>query len=250
MTTAPTTPRPVDPNDFLMGGGDGVPSAKFPDPGTTVAGTITAPPKAYQEREYNKVTGRSDGEFKTFPSGDPIMGLSVDLQTAERDPSIEGDTGLRRLYVQGKLLKQTIREAILAAGGKGLEPGAHISVTFTHRDDPMDKGSAKNYTAVYTTAANVQMMGGAPAAAPAPAVQYAQPVAALVAAPAPAYAPPVQAQLPVPAAAPAPVAAPAPAADPVATARQLFAVPGMSDAQIAAAVGLDVVVIGAIRAQG
>lgn len=256
MTTAPTTPRPIDPNDFLMGGGDGVPSAKFPDPGVTLSGTITAPPKAYQEREYNKVTGRSDGEFKTFPSGDPIMGLSVDVQTTERDLTIEGDTGLRRLYIQGKLLKQTIREAIVAAGGKGLEPGAHLSLTFTHRDDPMDKGSAKNYTAVYTTAGNVQMMGAAPAAVPAP-VQYAQPVAAPVqyaqpvAAPAPAYVPPVQAQIPVPVAAPAPapVAAPAPAADPVSQARQLFT-SGLSDAQIGAAVGLDVVVIGALRAQG
>lgn len=242
MTTAPTTPRPVDPNDFLMGGGDGVPSAKFPDPGVTVAGTITAPPKAYQEREYNQTTGRSDGEFKTFPSGDPIMGLSVDLQTAERDPQIEGDTGLRRLYVQGKLLKQTIREAILAAGGKGLEPGAHLTLTFTHREDPMDKRSAKFYTAQYVTAANVQMMGGAPAAAPAP-VAAAQPAAA------PAYAAPVQAALPVPQPVPAPVPAAAPATDPVATARSLFA-SGLSDAQIGAAVGLDAVVVGALRAQG
>lgn len=235
-----TATRPVDPNDFLMGGGDGVPSAKFAEPGETVAGVIQEF-KAYQEREYNKETKRSDGPGKTFPSGDPIMGIAIDLQTAIRDPFVEGDTGLRRVYLQGKNMKQTVREAIVAGGGTGLAKGANLSITFTHRDDPMDKGSAKNYTAVFTTAANVQMMGGAPA--PAPTV--AAPVAAQpVVAPAPA----VVAPAPAPAA-PAPAPA-APAGDPVSTARQLIAIPGMSDAQIAAATGLDVVVIGAIRNAG
>jgi hypothetical protein len=239
MTTQTTTQAP-DANDFLMGGGDGVPSSKFPDPGAFVDGIITAPPKAYQEREYNKQTNRSDGEPKTFPSGDPIMSILVDLQTNERDPFIEGDTGIRRVYIQGKNLKQTVKEAILTAGGRGLEVGARLRIDFTHRDDPMDKGSAKNYTAQYTTAANMQLVGGQPA--------VAQPVAQV--APAPTVAQPVAAQ---PVAAPAPVVAPAPAApaaDPVAMARQLLAVPGMTDQQIGQATGLDPVVIGAIRNAG
>lgn len=227
-----------DPNDILMGGGDGVPSAKFPDPGTFVDGIITGY-KAYQEREFNKQTGRSDGDVRKFPSGDVIMGIAVDLQTTERDVTIEGDTGARRLYVQGKNLKATVREAIQAAGGRGLEVGARLRVDFTHRDDPMDKGSAKNYTAVYQTAANVQVMGGPvavqPVVAPAPAPTVAAPVAAAP------VAQPVAVPAPVPAAA-------APAQDPVALARTLIA-SQVPDAAISAATGLDVVVIQALRNQ-
>lgn len=247
MTETATAPAPyADPNDFLMGGGDGVPGAKLDEPGATVEG-IVLDFKARQIREYNKLTKRSDGPGKVFPSGDPIMGILVDLQTTERDPKEEGDTGVRRLYVESKNFKQTLRDAIQLAGGKGLEKGARLSVNFTHRDDPMDKQSAKNYTAVYTTAANVQMMGGAPAAAPvaAPVAAYVPPVAQPAAA-APA-AQQVQLPTPVPQSVPAP--APAAAMDPVSQARALFT-SGLSDAQIAGAVGLDVVVIAALRAQG
>lgn len=225
MTETATT-QYVDPNDVLMGGGDGIPGAKFDEPGASVEGIVTGF-QSRQVREYNSVTKRSDGPGLKFPSGDPIMGILLDLQTQERDPFMEGDTGARRVYVEGKNLKQTIREAIQAAGGKGLEKGARLVLTFTHRDDPMDKRSAKHYTATYTTAANVQMMGGAPAADPAPA-----------------------AVAPVPQSVPAPAPAPAaPAGDPVALCRQLIAAQ-VPDAAISAATGLDVVVIQAIRNQG
>lgn len=260
------SPAPAqDPNDFLMGGGDGIPSAKFPEPGSFIEGPIVGGPKAYQEREYNKQTQRSDGPPRTFPSGDPIMGLSIDVQTPYIDPMIEGDTGVRRVYIQGKLMKQAVREGILAAGGKGLETGGYIRLDFTHRDDPMDKGSAKNWACQYRTAANQQLMGGgAPAqapqpvaqAAPAAAPQYAQQAAPAAggfgqAAPPAQQALPVQ-QAPAPApAAPVQQAAPqaAPAGDPVALARQLIAAQ-VPDAGIAAATGLDVVVIQAIRNAG
>jgi hypothetical protein len=221
-----------DPNDFLMGGGDGIPSAKFPEPGAFIEGPIVGGPKAYQEREFNSQTQRSDGPGRTFPSGDPIMGVSIDVQTPYIDPLIEGDTGVRRVYIQGKLMKQAVREAVLAGGGKGLEAGGRIRVEFTHRDDPMDKRSAKNYTCQYTTAANAQVMGNQPAPV-GPQGQAAPAVAAAVAAPAAQPAP----------AAPA---TPAPAADPVSLARQLIAAQ-LPDAQISAATGLDLVVIAAIR---
>jgi hypothetical protein len=236
MTAETYTPRP-DANDILMGGGDGVPGASFTNPGDSVEGTVAAPPKAREEREFNQVTQRSDGPVKTFPSGDPIYGILVDLQTNERDAMIDGDTGLRRVYVEGKRLKGAIRDAVAAAGGKGLEVGGWLKVTHTHKE-AAGTVMAKAYTAEYRTPANVALTG-APAAAPAPVAQ-------------PTVAAPVAAQpaAVVPASVPAPAPAAAPVADPVATARALFAVPGMSDAVIASSTGLDAVVIAALRAQG
>lgn len=250
--TETTHPNQQDPNDFLMGGGDGIPSAKFPEPGAFIEGPIVGGPKAYQEREFNKQTQRSDGPPKTFPSGDPIMGVYIDVQTPYIDPMIEGDTGVRRVYIQGKLMKQAVREGVLAGGGKGLETGGRIRLDFTHRDDPMDKGSAKNWTCQYTTAANAQVMGGQ--AAPVGPQGQAQPAYAAASAPvqqalpvAQQAAPAVQYQAPAPAA--PTVQQAAPAGDPVALARQLIQAQ-IPDAQISAATGLDLVVVGAIRAQG
>jgi hypothetical protein len=147
----------INANDILMGGG-GAPSAKFDEPGVTYEGRITHPPQAYQEREYNQVTGRSDGEPRRFPSGDPIMAISIDIQTSLRDPSVEDDDGTRRIYVQGKRLKEAVRNAVRDAGASGLEVGGRLSVTFTHRDDPTDKRSAKYYTAKYTPAGSAALM--------------------------------------------------------------------------------------------
>lgn len=236
MTETVNIPRP-DANDILMGGGDGVPGASFRNPGDSVEGVLTAPPKAREEREFNQVTQRSDGPVKTFPSGDPIYGILVDLQTSERDPMNQEDTGVRRVYVEGKRLKDAIRNAVASAGGKGLDVGGYLKVTYTHQE-AAGTVLAKCYAAEYRTPANQGLMGGAPAAAPVPTV--AQPVAAQ----------PVAAPVSVPAPAPAPVAAAPAAASPVDIARQLFAMPGISDAQIAAASGLDAVVIAALRAQG
>lgn len=234
MTETINTPRP-DANDILMGGGDGIPGATFAQPGDSVEGIIASPPKAREEREFNQVTKRSDGPVKTFPSGDPIYGILVDVQTTTRDPFIEGDSGLRRIYVEGRRLKDAIRTAVANAGGKGLEVGGYLKVTHTGME-AAGTVMAKAYVAEYRTPANQGLMAGAPAAV-APVAQ-------------PTVAAPVAAQ-PV-AVAPAAVVAPAPAAaaSPVDLARQLLAVPGMSDAQIAAAAGLDAVVIAALRAQG
>lgn len=241
MTETINTPRP-DANDILMGGGDGITGASFVNPGDSVEGTIVTPPKAREEREFNQVTKRSDGPVKTFPSGDPIYGILVDVQTALRDPMNQEDTGVRRIYVEGRRLKDAIRNAVSAAGGKGLEVGGYLKVTHTGME-AAGTVMAKCYAAEYRTPANQGLMGGT--AAPAAVAQpVAQPTVA-----APVAAQPVAAPASVPAPAPAPAAAPA-AGDPVGLARQLFATPGISDAQIAAATGLDAVVVTALRAQG
>lgn len=188
----------TDANDILMGGG-GPAAWKFEDPGTTRVGTVAAPPQARQEREYDR-NNPGGGELKFFPSGDPIMGVIVEVQTAERDPSNAEDDGRRTFYIEGRYIKEAVRNAVRAAGAPGLEVGGQLSVTFTHREDPMDKRSRKFWNVTYTPAGNGALMGGdsaqAPAAAPAPAPA---PQAAPPAAPAP--------QATAPAAAPAPAAA-------------------------------------------
>lgn len=194
-----TTTQQYDPNQILMGGG-GAPAWKFEDPGTTRTGTIASPPVARQEREYDK-DNPGGGALKFFPSGDPIMGIVVEVQTTERDPSNADDKGLRTFYVEGRYIKEAVRNAVRAAGASGLEVGGQLTVTFTHREDPMDKRSRKYWEVSYVPAGNAALMGeeqaapATPAPAPAPA------------APAPAPAAPA----PAPQAA-APAAAPDPAA--------------------------------------
>jgi hypothetical protein len=84
-------------DDILSGGG--ARSATFNAPGDEVGGRITRTPKAYHVREYDRANpGR--GPLAYFPSGDPIVGIQVDVQTNERtDPD---DDGVRRIYVEKK----------------------------------------------------------------------------------------------------------------------------------------------------
>ena len=208
------TQQTYDANQVLMGGG-GPKGWSFADPGTTRTGTIAEPPKAVQERDYDP-NNPGGGNPKVFPSGDPIMGIHVVVATNERDASIDGDDGRRTFYIEGRYLKEAVREGVRNAGAPGLEVGGQITVTFTHREDSADKRSRKFWQVQYVPAANATLMADpaqqqAPQAPPA----YQSPVVA----PQPAYAPPVP-QQPAYAApvAQAPAPAPAPAAAPVAPA--------------------------------
>lgn len=180
----------INANDVLMGGGTGAPAWKFDDPGTRRIGTVAAPPQARQEREYDR-NNPGGGELKFFPSGDPIMGVVVELQTTERDASNSEDDGRRTFYIEGRYIKEAVRGAVRAAGANGLEVGGVLDVTFTHREDPMDKRSRKFWEVSYTPAGNGALMGDQPAQAapqaPVPVQQQPAPVAAPPAsAPAPA----------------------------------------------------------------
>jgi len=177
------TQQTYDANAVLMGGG-GPKGWKFEDPGTTRTGTIAEPPKAVQERDYDP-SNPGGGAPKVFPSGDPIMGVHVVVQTTERDPSIDGDDGRRTFYIEGRYIKEAVREAIRNAGAPGLEVGGQISVTFTHREDPMDKRSRKFWNVTYTPAGNAALMGE-----PTPAAQPAAAAPAFVPAPATPGLPP------------------------------------------------------------
>lgn len=139
-----------DANDVLMGGAR-VPTAKFDSPGIVVGGRIVAPPKAHQEREYDR-NNPGQGRPKTFPSGDPIYGLTIDVQTDQRDPSIADDTGVRRIYVEGKRMKEAVRNAVQAAGAPKLEIGGTLEVVFTGYGQAASEGvnAPKEYQARYT----------------------------------------------------------------------------------------------------
>lgn len=166
-----TTP---DANAILMGGG-GAPTWKFDGEGVRKSGKIVAPPQVKQEREYDP-NNPGGGNPKFFPSGDPIMGIHVELQTDEG-----GDAdGRRTFYIEGKRLKDAVRDAVRTAGSNGLEVGGVLDVTLTNYDVPGDRRSGRNWRIVYTPAGNAALMDGAPQAAPAAPAQPA---------PAPAAAP-------------------------------------------------------------
>lgn len=196
------TQQTYDANAVLMGGG-GPKAWKFDEAGTVHTGTIATAPVARQEREY--VQGNpGGGDPKFFPSGDPIMGIVVEVQTTERDPSVEDDDGKRTFYVEGRYIKEAVRDAVRAAGAPGLQVGGQITVTFTHREDPMDKRSRKYWQVSYVPAGNAALMGQQPD--PGPSSMAGQQAAhAEAVAPAPAQ----QAPQATPAPAPAPAAAPA-----------------------------------------
>jgi hypothetical protein len=148
----------MEANDLLMGGG--VKSATFPDQqyGTTVGGLIVREPTVRQQTDYKT------GEPKFFPNGDPMMQIVVQVQTDLRDPAEPNDDGVRGLYLKAQMM-QAVREAVKAAGGKGLEVGGHLAVTYV-RDEPskLGKGSDKKiYSAAYrlptAQAANNVLMG-------------------------------------------------------------------------------------------
>lgn len=210
-------------NDILMGGG-GAPTAKFHNPGDMLVGRVIAPPQAYQERDYDP-KNPGGGTPKTYPSGDPIMAVYVDLATDLRDPSINDDDGTRRFYIEGRYLKADVRDAIRAAGAPGLEVGGTLQVTFTHREDPTDKRSRKFWQVAYTPAGNAALMGAEPPQA-APAPQTAPPATA------------VPAQQPA-AAQPATSPPAAPAADTPAAKAKALAALGLGVEQIAPQLGLD-----------
>jgi len=108
-------------NDILMGGG--VASAKFENHGDQIAGTIDDEPQAVQQTDF------TTGEPLTWPNGDPRMQVVVTLATDLRDDS--EDDGLRKVYIKGKSMTAAVRDAVRAAGAKGLERGGQLTVTYT-----------------------------------------------------------------------------------------------------------------------
>lgn len=130
-----------DVNDFLFAGG--APSAKFPTIGTLVKGTVVS----------SEVTQQTDldGKLKYWDNdtNKPMMQAVITLQTDLRDPEIDDDQGLRRLFVKGQM-QAALRDALQKAGAK-LEVGGTLAVKY-EKDEKASKAGynpKKVYVAAY-----------------------------------------------------------------------------------------------------
>jgi len=133
-----TTP---DANDVLMGGG-GYPAVKLDQLRVWVGGRIVAKPTARQETTFGT------GEPKTYPrSGDPIMGILVDVQTDQRLDA--EDNGIRRLYVEGRRMKEAVKAGVVASGADGLAPGGELYVAWVGEEQGQGTTPAKVYESRY-----------------------------------------------------------------------------------------------------
>ena len=134
---------------FLMGGG-GAPSAftKHDGIGVRRGGKIVERPELRQQTDFKS------GDPLFWPDGNPRMQLVVTVQTELRDPTNPDDDGKRRHFIKGNLQK-AVREAVQAAGAKGLEVGGSLFVTRTGQEAPKQRGEdgAWIYAAEYTPAA-------------------------------------------------------------------------------------------------
>lgn len=144
-------------NEFLAS--TGVPSAKFPEVGTTVKGRIAQKPEVQQQRDFDS------GELLYWDDGNPKKQVKVVLATDERDADIPDDDGMRALYIKANLQK-AVQAALRKAGSK-MEAGGFLSVTYTSEGEVKKKGmnAPKLYSAQYTPPSEAdanEVVGGAP----------------------------------------------------------------------------------------
>ena len=142
----------IDPgaNDLLTR--SGAPSAKFPVIGTTCKGTVLGAEKTQQTD--------IDGNLLTWDNGEPRWQVVITVQTDDRDPDIEGDTGERRIFAKGQMLN-AIKQALRDAKVTGLEVGGTIAVQYVADGERKPgKSAPKQYVAQYKPAPAVALGGG------------------------------------------------------------------------------------------
>ncbi|QLE71095.1 hypothetical protein FGW37_05290 [Streptomyces rectiverticillatus] len=130
-------------DDFLMGG-SGVQAARFERIGSAVTGYISGKPKVQQMTDF------TTSEPLTWPNGEPKLQMIVTMATDQVDPAVEGDDGMRRIYVKGQM-KKAVADAVRQAGARGLEEGGLLTVTYVRdgrKTNPKFK-APKEYSATY-----------------------------------------------------------------------------------------------------
>jgi hypothetical protein len=162
--------NPAD--DFLLGGGGT--SAVFENIGDHVTGVIIS--TAVQQQ-----TDITTGVPLKWDNGDPRQQLVVRLQTTQRDPANPDDDGVRNIYVKGskkagtQSMHDAVATAVRQAGGKGLQEGGTLTVTFVGEEPPSQRGLSprKLWSATYQQPDRAAASGGflgtttpTPAAAP------------------------------------------------------------------------------------
>lgn len=154
MSQQPQGPPPSV-SDVLFG--SGVTAAQL-DQGVEVGGPIVGT-GTHPVREFDPLNpGR--GAIKTYPSGDPIFGVHVDVQTQLRESPT--DDGVRRLYVDSQRFKEALRDAVRAGGAQQIEPGGALYVVRTGKVAITAGVEANTYVARYVSAANAQLGIGQP----------------------------------------------------------------------------------------
>jgi hypothetical protein len=145
--------------------GNSITSAKFASHGDKIAGHLVGKDTQHKAK-FNPQNPSDKSELMYFKSGDPVLELILDLQTDERDPEVENDNGVRRVYVPFQM-QQALQQAVKEAGiKKSLPLGSHIEITHTHSVPSKGGGSPrKEYKVVVTGPADKIATGTAPATA-------------------------------------------------------------------------------------
>jgi hypothetical protein len=128
-------------DDFLMG--EGVPSATFKVKNKVVKGIVLS-------TETRDQTEYKTGTIKRYDDGNIARQLVVVIQTEDREDIVnsetgeirvkaEDDHGRRALYIKGQM-KAAARDAVKAAGAKGIRPGGFIAVRWAD-SKPSGKGN-------------------------------------------------------------------------------------------------------------
>lgn len=115
--------------DFLLGAA-GAP-AKFPEVGTVVRGKVLH----HEKRQARDM----DNNLKFWEDGNPIFEVVVTLQTEDRDPTLEDDDGIRRLFVRGQMLK-AVRDALVKASWRDSLVGGDLAVKYKGDGVPSRNG--------------------------------------------------------------------------------------------------------------
>lgn len=198
------TPAPPTAAQALMGhtkapAPTSLPKGKLHQPANTeTGGRIVGGPESYHASKQDGRDAQGNVVYKKlyFPSGDPIWGVHVDLQTALRETRTDGqpDTGVRRLYIEGSdkdglaywSLRKAVQEACKAVGAPGLELGGELYVMWVGEVNTGAPSPAVDWRARYVRPGNVAL-GVVPQAAQqaysAPVAHIPQQAAAPAAAP-------------------------------------------------------------------
>ncbi|GAB3080885.1 hypothetical protein GCM10027053_51670 [Intrasporangium mesophilum] len=131
---------------FLLGSGSK--SAAFDNLGDSITGTVLS-------TEVKAQTDIASGKPLTWDDGSTRQQLVVKLQTALREDG--DDDGIRAVYVKGakkkgsRSLHDAVASAVIAAGGKGLEPGGTLTITHDGVEPSQTRGynDRKLYSARY-----------------------------------------------------------------------------------------------------
>lgn len=127
--------------EWLTGGG--APTAKFPEVGAKIVGTVT-------EYELKQARDFKTKKLRTWDDGNPVMEAVVTVKAEEFVPEDDEDDGSRRIFVSSRSMREAIRGAIKKSGHRGSLVGGKLGVVYA-KDGEAEAGlnPPKVYTAKF-----------------------------------------------------------------------------------------------------